>query len=206
MKMNRAIAIGFVVIAAAVLLPRGRSSAVVAPTGSPRATTPPPPPPNQQQQHQEPQVAAASPEQAGRYIVRTSGCNDCHTPNFMVMGEKVPEAQWLVGNPIGFRGPWGTTYPQNLRRFVQPFTAEQFVEVVRKRNSRPPMPWSQLHAMSDADLKAVYGYLKHLGATHGLAEPANDFVPPDREPKTPFILMVPQNPPAAVRTAAAQAR
>ena len=80
---------------------------------------------------------------------------------------------------------------------MQPFTDDQFVEVVRKRHDRPPMPWSQLHAMSDADLKAVYRYAKLLGRTYGLDAPAPDFVPPDREPKTPFILMVPQNLPAA---------
>jgi mono/diheme cytochrome c family protein len=179
MKLTRAILIAVIVIAAA-LIPSRRSGALVAP--------------NQTQPPKQPSVSAASPEEAGRYIVRTSGCNDCHTPGFMVMGGKVPEAQWLIGNPIGFKGPWGTTYPQNLRRFVEPFTAEQFVEVVRKRRDRPPMPWSQLHAMSDADLKAVYAYLKQLGATHGLAQPASDWVPPDREPKTPFILMVPQAP------------
>ena len=187
MKVKRAIVICAVVIGAAAVIPSSRSGTVV----TPKETAP-----------KEPSVSAATPEQAGRYIVRTSGCNDCHTPGFMVLGEKVPEAQWLIGNPIGFRGPWGTTYPQNLRRFVQPFTAEQFVEVVRKRRDRPPMPWSQLHAMSDADLKAVYAYLKHLGATHGLAQPASDWVPPDREPSTPFILMVPQAPAPAAATAA----
>jgi hypothetical protein len=66
------------------------------------------------------------------------------------------------------------------------------------------MPWSQLHAMSDADLKAVYAYVKSLGAQHGLAAPANDYVPPDREPKSAFILMVPQAPASA--TSPGQAR
>ena len=203
MKLRRAVVISVVIIAAAAVLP-SRRSAAVAPSGQLR------PPQPQHQQQQQPRVSAASPEAAGRYIVRTSGCNDCHTPGFMVLGEKVPEDQWLIGNPIGFRGPWGTTYPQNLRRFVQPFTPDQFVEVVRKRNSRPPMPWSQLHAMSDADLKAVYAYLKSLGRQHGLAQPAHDFVPPDAEPKTPFILMVPQvaaaPPSPAARPTAAQGR
>jgi mono/diheme cytochrome c family protein len=186
LKTKHAIVMGAVIlVAAAALAPTRRARPSV-------PQTPPPPAPRQ------PSVSAASPEEAGRYIVRTSGCNDCHTPNFMVMGEKVPESQWLIGNPIGFRGPWGTTYPQNLRRFIQPFSDEQFVEVVRKRHDRPPMPWSQLHAMSDQDLKAVYAYLKRLGSTYGLAQPATDWVPPDREPKSPFILMVPQNlPPAA---------
>lgn len=194
MKLKRAIVIGALVVAAAALLPTRRSRAVAAAGDGQPAPAP-----------RQPSVTAASPEEAGRYIVRTGGCNDCHTPNFTVMGEKVPESQWLIGNPIGFKGPWGTTYPQNLRRFVQPFTAAQFVEVVRKRHDRPPMPWSQLHAMSDADLKAVYAYLKQLGAAHGLAQPASDWVPPDREPSTPFILMVPQ-PPSATAAAPAQAR
>jgi len=148
----------------------------------------------------DPAIVAASPLEAGRYLVRVGGCNDCHTPAFMMLGEKVPESQWLTGTAMGFRGPWGTTYPSNLRRFVQPFTAEQFVEVVRKRNDRPPMPWASLHAMSDADLKSVYAYIKRLPVT-GAATP--DYVPPDREPKTPFILMVPQNLPASSASASA---
>ena len=193
MKFKRAIIVCVVVIAAAAVIPNRRSGAVIAPQTAPQ------PAPRQ------PSVSAASPEEAGRYIVRTSGCNDCHTPGFMVMGEKVPESQWLIGNPIGFRGPWGTTYPQNLRRFIQPFTDEQFVEVVRKRHDRPPMSWSQLHAMSDQDLKAIYAYLKRLGATHGVGQPATDWVPPDREPRSPFILMVPQNLPPAASAAPAGA-
>jgi len=197
-KLNRAIGFLAVTLAAAAVLVARRMEAVAAPPAVEAETAP--------QRQQPVRVSASSPEEAGKYIVRTSGCNDCHTPNFMVAGEKVPESQWLIGNPIGFRGPWGTTYPQNLRRFVQPFTDDQFIEVVRKRHDRPPMPWSQLHAMSDADLKSVYAYLKSLGETHGLAAPANDFVPPDREPKTPFILMVPQNLPPAAGAASAQAR
>ena len=177
MKLKSALVVCGIVIAAAALLPSSHPILVAAP-----ATDVP-----------QPSVSARTPEEAGRYLVRTAGCNDCHTPGFMMLGEKIPESKWLIGNPIGFRGPWGTTYPQNLRRFVQPFTEEQFVEVVRKRHERPPMPWSQLHAMSDRDLKAVYRYVQSLGRTFGLADPAPDFVPPDREPNTPFILMVPQN-------------
>jgi len=185
MKTKRAIVICGVVIAVAALIPTRGSRAVVAPTD----VTP-----------TEPSVAARTPEQAGRYLVRASGCNDCHTPAFMVLGEKVPESQWLTGNAMGFRGPWGTTYPSNLRRFVQPFTAEQFVEVVRKRDTRPPMPWPSLHAMSDADLKAIYAYIRSLPVS-GAATP--DFVPPGVEPKTPYISMVPQNLPAAAAAAKA---
>jgi mono/diheme cytochrome c family protein len=45
----------------------------------------------------------------GRYLVQTSGCNDCHTPGYMQHDGKVPEAEWLTGDAMGWQGPWGTT-------------------------------------------------------------------------------------------------
>src|SRR5262245_52122473 len=51
----------------------------------------------------------------GRYLVAITGCNDCHTPGFGEAGGQVPEQQWLIGDQLGFRGPWGTTYPANVR-------------------------------------------------------------------------------------------
>ena len=27
----------------------------------------------------------------------------------------MPEAQWLTGDSLGWRGPWGTTYPECLK-------------------------------------------------------------------------------------------
>ena len=45
----------------------------------------------------------------GKYLVQIAGCNDCHTPGFMQKGFDVPESDWLVGVPVGWRGPWGTT-------------------------------------------------------------------------------------------------
>jgi mono/diheme cytochrome c family protein len=139
--------------------------------------------------------------QRGRYIIRTSGCNDCHTPGFMQLGEKIPESQWLTGMPIGWRGPWGTTYASNLRLFIKPFSADEFVKVAHTRNARPPMPWPSLRAMSDEDLKAVYCYIKSLGEA-GTAMP--EYVPPDKEPATPYLSMEPQMPAAKVAAATTQ--
>lgn len=51
----------------------------------------------------------------GRYLVKTSGCNDCHTPGYTASGGKVDEKLWLTGDTLGWNGPWGTTYPTNLR-------------------------------------------------------------------------------------------
>src|SRR3989304_6374665 len=64
-------------------------------------------------------VEASTDEEAGRYLVLFGGCNDCHTPGWDSSNGKLPTSQWLVGNSIGFQGPWGTTYPGNLRLFVQ---------------------------------------------------------------------------------------
>ena len=59
----------------------------------------------------------------GRYLVKIGGCNDCHTPGYAQSGGKVPEAQWLSGVPLGFNGPWGTSYASNLRLSAQSITS-----------------------------------------------------------------------------------
>ena len=61
----------------------------------------------------------------GRYIVKIAGCNDCHTSGYAQTGGQVPEKQWLTGDQIGWRGPWGTTYPGNLRLFMQNLSEDQ---------------------------------------------------------------------------------
>jgi mono/diheme cytochrome c family protein len=139
-----------------------------------------------------PQVLAGSPVLAGRYIVAIAGCNDCHTDGWMETHGEVPEEKWLLGSRLGWRGPWGTTYPSNLRLFVQNYDEDTWVQVIRARKDRPPMPWMNLHYLSDADLRAVFQYIRSLG-------PAGDvmpeYVPPQDEPKTPYLLMSPIFPP-----------
>jgi mono/diheme cytochrome c family protein len=82
--------------------------------------------------------AAADNVARGKYLVTTSGCNDCHTP--WVMGAKGPEpdmTRMLSGHPAGeqlppppkavgpwiasssatntaWSGPWGISYTANL--------------------------------------------------------------------------------------------
>ncbi|QOV91285.1 hypothetical protein [Humisphaera borealis] len=141
-----------------------------------------------------PHVVASSPIEAGRYIVKVGGCNDCHTPGFAMTNGQVPESEWLVGEKMGFRGPWGTTYASNLRLFVRDLSENDFVLIVRNRNTRPPMPWPSLHAMSDQDLRSLYAYLKSL-ETKG--ERAPDYVPPTEEPVTPYLSWQPIFPKSA---------
>ena len=140
-----------------------------------------------------PAVRAAAAVEAGRYLVVVGGCNDCHTPGYGATGGKVPESFWLVGSPVGFRGPWGTTYASNLRLFAKDMSADDWVTVCKARNDKPPMPWSQLHGMSEPDLRAVHAYIKSLPPT-GPATP--EYVPPGKEPATPWMDFVPKNLPA----------
>jgi mono/diheme cytochrome c family protein len=137
-----------------------------------------------------PHVVGKTPEAIGKYLVTTGGCNDCHTPGVM-QGINVPEERWLIGLPVGFRGPWGTSYPTNLRRSVEVYTQESFVKTMKTRNANPPMPWSALHAMTDEDLGAIYAYIRSLGPA---GDPAPKALPPGQEPTTPYIVMEPVMP------------
>lgn len=129
------------------------------------------------------QDQAAEQIERGRYLVRTSGCNDCHTADYPESAGQVDEQQWLTGSDLGWRGPWGTTYASNLRQVVQSVSEEQWLSHARSA-WRPPMPWFNLRAMNDADLRAIYRYIEHLGVA-GRAVPA--YVPPGQEPLGAYV-------------------
>jgi hypothetical protein len=46
------------------------------------------------------------------------------------------------------------------------------------------MPWFNVQAMTEQDLRDLYQYVKSLGVS-GNQSPA--FVPPDKQPKPPFV-------------------
>jgi mono/diheme cytochrome c family protein len=119
----------------------------------------------------------------GRYLLRTSGCNDCHTAGYLLSEGKTPEDLWLTGDTFGWRGPWGTTYGTNLRLFADQLTEEQWVAMSKTLKRRPPMPWFNLNAMTAEDLGAMYQFLRYLGPA---GKPAPAYVPPDQEPAGPY--------------------
>jgi mono/diheme cytochrome c family protein len=120
----------------------------------------------------------------GRYLIKIGGCNDCHTANYPASGGKVPEAQWLTGDALGWNGPWGTTYATNLRLYMQDLTEEQWVKKAKTLSARPPMPWFNVQAMSASDLRAMYRYVRSLGPA---GKPAPDYLPPDKAPTGPVV-------------------
>lgn len=128
----------------------------------------------------------------GRHLIATSGCNDCHTPGYLMKDGHVPEPEWLAGDAMGWQGPWGTTYPANLRLLFSAMTEQQWL--VRARQPfRPPMPGASLRHMSNAELKAIFRYVKSLPVKGKLA-PA--YVPPGGQVVTPYFDLTPKNLPA----------
>lgn len=132
-----------------------------------------------------------TPEERGKYLVLIGGCNDCHTPGYIETDGKSPaESEWLTGSPVGFRGPWGTTFPPNLRLFMNETPEDDFVTIAKTRNQKPPMPWPSLHNMSEEDLRAIYRYVNSLGPK---GQRAPEYVPPDQEPNFPYVVFTPQH-------------
>lgn len=169
----------FIIIAGALALQAGCSKAAIAAPAEAKATA-------------TVHVAATSDVDAGRYLVKIGGCNDCHTPGFaMTNGASPAEPEWLTGDSVGYSGPWGVSYPANLRLSFQNMDEEQFIEMSRAGKGRPPMPWPSLMAMSDKDLKAIYAYIKSLGPK---GEPAPAALSPGVAPDRPHIPFIPQMP------------
>jgi mono/diheme cytochrome c family protein len=137
-------------------------------------------------------ASADTSAQRGKYLVQITGCNDCHTTAYAERAGDVPMADWLTGQPVGFSGPWGTSYPSNLRLSLSRMTEDQWLLFARSPR-RPPMPWFALRDMSDTDLRAMYRFVCSLGVK-GEAMPAA--VAPGGKVRTPVIPFVPMSPEA----------
>jgi len=121
-------------------------------------------------------------------LVAYGGCNDCHTPGWTESDGRVAQSLWMTGNAIGFRGPWGTAYPVNVRLWFQQSTETDWLHAVETRGGHPPMKWTDLRALRVDDRRAIYRFIRSLGPA---GAPAPIDVTPDREPKTPYIDVVP---------------
>lgn len=133
----------------------------------------------------------------GRYIAKIAGCNDCHTPNYAMSGGQVPEKDWLVGDHLGWKGAWGTTYPANLRLTLAKMSEDQWVKTAKSTPLRPPMPWFALRDMSETDLRSFYRFVRSLGEA---GTPAPAYVPPNQAPQGPVVTF-PEPPAPAAKSA-----
>ncbi|MBF6022702.1 c-type cytochrome [Lysobacter niastensis] len=143
----------------------------------------------------EPTSPAASPAPAaasdliarGEYLIRTSGCNDCHTPGYPESQGQMDKSQWLLGSRVGFKGPWGTTYASNLRLRAAGMDEKQWMDYTANLRTRPVMPDFNVRAMNEDDRRAIYHFIKSLGPD-GEAAPA--YLPPGQNPTAPYYELV----------------
>lgn len=133
----------------------------------------------------------------GKYLVRVSGCNDCHTHGYMQSDGNIPTERWLTGSAVGFQGPWGTSYPSNLRLTMQGMSEAQW-RARAHQPMRPPMPWFNLKSMTDRDLVAIYRFVRSLGPA---GEPTPAAAAPGVAVTTPYFEFVPKNLPAPAKHA-----
>ena len=121
----------------------------------------------------------------GCYLTKIAGCNDCHTPGYLLSEGNVSENLWLTGDTFGWSGPWGTTYGTNLRFLINDLTEKEWIEFATSLKNRPPMPWFNLNAMTHEDLRAVYQFIRYLGPN---GKPAPEYVPPGQKPVGPHAI------------------
>lgn len=138
----------------------------------------------------------AAVQQRGRELLFQSGCHDCHTPGFAMNGGQAPESAWLIGDQLGWNGPWGTSYATNLRLRLNTLSRDEWRAYARVMKARPPMPYWVLNRMSDADLDAIWSVVQALGKA-GVPAPAA--LPPGVEPAGPAVRF--PSPPPAVANA-----
>lgn len=123
----------------------------------------------------------------GEYLIRTTGCNDCHTPGYAENQGEVDKSLWLVGSPLGYNGPWGTTYASNLRLKLQEMDEAQWLEYSAALRTRPIMPDFAVRAMSEDDRRAIYRFVRSLEPT---GQPAPAYLPPGQTPPPPYFTLV----------------
>ena len=89
---------------------------------------------------------------------------------------RLGEGPWIAATSwdlTAWSGPWGISYAINLtpdeNTGIGSWSEETFVGAIRtgrhmgvSRPILPPMPWQNFRNLSDADLKAIYAYLRSI--------------------------------------------
>lgn len=129
----------------------------------------------------------------GARIAIIGGCHDCHSVGYSESNGTVDPATALMGSPVGYQGPWGTSYAANLRITASNMSEDEWVDFLKTFKTAPPMPWFNVHAMSETETRSLYQYIKSLGEP---GAPAPKDLPPGTAPTTPYIVFAPPVMPA----------
>jgi hypothetical protein len=89
----------------------------------------------------------------------------------------LPKGPWcaVTTGSTAWAGPWGISYTANLTPDANTglgiWTEDMFIQAMRtgkhfgtSRDILPPMPWQSVGKLNDADLKAMFAYLKTIPA------------------------------------------
>ncbi|HUX67955.1 MAG TPA: hypothetical protein VMV31_10765 [Terriglobales bacterium] len=121
----------------------------------------------------------------GAYLAQLGGCDDCHTPplpdgkpdlsrrfsGYPAGAALPPDVPGVVTNlNLAWRGPWGLSETRNITpdpvNGIGSWTREQFIQAMRTavnpagRAIQPPMPAVNFGRLTDADLTALYNFLR----------------------------------------------
>jgi mono/diheme cytochrome c family protein len=110
----------------------------------------------------------------GEYLTTVAGCRDCHTP---VDGQHKPLANMAFAGGQEFKIPPGPVHSRNItpdpttgigawtkEAFIARFRAYRDIQPVPSKGPEQGtvMPWLVHSKMSDADLSAIYAYLRTI--------------------------------------------
>lgn len=106
----------------------------------------------------------STPVKRGEYLVKLSGCADCHTPQDK--GQPIKGLEYAGGMVL--TGPWGRVTSTNITQDASgiPYYDEQlFVQAmhtgyVKARALKPIMPWWDFKSAPDDVLKDMFAYIK----------------------------------------------
>jgi len=101
-----------------------------------------------------------------------------HPASITLPPPPAPNGPWVASvtaSNTAWSGPWGISYTANLTPDSETglglWTEQQFVDTIRtgRRQGRgreilPPMPWPAFKNLNDADLKAIFAYLRTIPA------------------------------------------
>jgi len=121
----------------------------------------------------------------GAQLVLLGGCDDCHTPQLpngepdmsrrfsgVPAGSAAPPsiANVVATENLAFSGPWGTSFPRNITPDVQhgigSWNVQDFIRTMRTGTDPqghallPPMPYKEFGKLPDADLTAIYNFIR----------------------------------------------